>query len=937
MDLTIGTVNACGVRRKHPLVRNLLSTDKVQILSITETKLSRPLTVPGYQTFQRNCSIAGIRGVALLVENSFAATEFQLPQHLRGLECVAATVHFPNRPVIFFSYYNPPHAARISIELLHYVSSLPNAVLLGDLNARHTQFGDTINNPNGTLLVDHILSHPLWRIKNILPTFFNHIGASIIDHIICSEPLLPFFADECHLGTSITSDHLPLLVKAYFCPPPPPPPDFITRLDFKYAKWDLYATKIRDLLPAHATLSSPEDIESASATLSTSIKDAISLAIPTKRINISKRPLPNSIIEMIREKRRTYRQYLRTHDPALKTEYNRQSAKIRLSITRFTEEKWIRTTENLNYRDGKKFWHKFNALTRRKCSNPSHLEDARGNIVSSPQDKADLFQSHLQSVFQTPNHPHFDNHFRARIENETSHLFHRTPQPADLNDQDSFLAPITPEMIRARLQRSKNTSPGEDGISRLMLRHLPEEAFSFLAHIYNSCLRFSYFPLPWKSATTVMIPKPSAKPTSVSSYRPISLLSCIGKTFEQIIASRLKEFLQDNDLLPDFQFGFRSNRSTQDPLLKLQTELTKSLNTNRCALAVFLDIKQAFDSVWHAGLIHKIRQLNLPDHFTRLIGSYLSDRSVQIKVSGAMSHPFTPQAGVPQGSVIAPLLYLIYAHDSPPPAVQGITVSHFADDTAFWIARHSSTTCNKNMQTQLNRFTEWACRWRIIPNPTKTQAILFRHPDSHKFAISPANVHLTLWGERIHLQDEIVYLGVRFNKTLNWAPDLKTTLNKFRNRSNLLKALTVRLKGCKPDTLLHTYKTFVRPLIDYRAPLYSTLSNRQLNDLRAAERKIIRRIYRLNYRFPSDQLFAHTKANIDPIHTRLTTLQHKYTHRRISGNIPELTSTLLLAPGPLTRKPKRKLKYPPSRLLQLADDLPEEFEEALYNTAYSLR
>ena len=939
MELIIGTVNACGTRRKHPLLKNMLKTDNVHILSITETKLTRALTVPGYHCFQRNNPTGGKRGVALLVKDSFAATPYQLPQHLQDLECVAATVHFPSRQVVFFSYYNPPQShSNISQDLLHFVSSLPNAVLLGDLNARHTQFGDSICNQNGIALVNTILTQPLWRIRNILPTFFNHSGSSIIDHILCSEQLYHFFGDDCFLGTSITSDHLPLLAKTSLSPPPPAPPAFIIKQDFSKTNWATFTASIQECLPIDPPLSSPAHIDDAVSDLTSIIQNAVNISVPKKRIIVGQRPLPSHIIDMIREKRRIFRQYLRTRDPNLKTEFNRQSARIRRETTRFTEEKWIRVTEGLDYRDGKKFWHKFNILTRRKKTKPHHLVDSCGTIVSTPQGKADLFKNHLQSTFQTPDHPHFDDRFKNTVEAAFLKFKNRTRPPLDLSDDDAFMAPVTPDQIKFHL-KGKNSAPGEDGLNRLILRHLPETAFQLLATIFNSCLKNCHFPALWKSAITVMIPKPFADPTSVSSYRPISLLSCVGKTFEKILASRLRDYLEENNLLPGFQFGFRPNRSTKDPLLKLQTEATRAINTKKCALAVFLDIKQAFDRVWHAGLIRKMLHLNVPVHFARLICSYLSDRSARVKVAGATSLSFTPQAGVPQGSAIAPILYLIYASDSPPSAIQELTVSHFADDTAYWVSRRSSQACSQAIQAQLDEFSKWARKWRILPNPSKTQVILFRHANmTTRPTFAQTDVRLTFWGEELRLQDDISYLGVRFYKTLSLTPDINITIDKIRNRSNLLKALKVRLNGCSPETLLHTYKTFVRPVVDYRAPLYSTLPKRHMDRLKQTERKILRYIHRLHHRFPSDELFSRIDdPKLIPIDDRLTKLQQNFTTKRIRDGPPDTLTTFLLAPGPLTTKPKKKLKYPPARLLQLVDDLPEDYEEALLSTPYILR
>lgn len=151
----------------------------------------------------------------------------------------------------------------------------------------------------------------------------------------------------------------------------------------------------------------------------------------------------------------------------------------------------------------------------------------------------------------------------------------------------------------------------------------------------------------WKEASTIMIHKPNKDPQNPLSYRPISLLNIFGKILEKIIVFRLRETLESNNLLPPEQFGFRSNRSTMNPLLELHTDSTRSANLNRCTLAVFLDIERAFDKVWHDGLIHKLIHLNLSPALVLMIDSFLTNRSCKIKVNDTFSNPVQLHSGVP--------------------------------------------------------------------------------------------------------------------------------------------------------------------------------------------------------------------------------------------------------------------------------------------------
>ncbi|KAJ3645701.1 hypothetical protein Zmor_023341 [Zophobas morio] len=184
---------------------------------------------------------------------------------------------------------------------------------------------------------------------------------------------------------------------------------------------------------------------------------------------------------------------------------------------------------------------------------------------------------------------------------------------------------------------------------------------------------------------------------------------------------------------------------------------------------------------------------------------------------------------------------------------------------------------------------------------------------------------LTLHAEQIPKQNTVRYLGITFSHNCSLNPDLETSLKKVRNRCNLLYHIRGRIRGCNPETLKFTYNTYIRPIIYYRAPIYATLAKKSLEKIAACERKILHRIYRLNYKFSSMHVHQRTKST--PILDRLKTLQRKYVIRTINANNNTIalntlhTSHKYLAANNrllnrLPRVPKHKIKFPPTTLLE---------------------
>jgi hypothetical protein len=433
---------------------------------------------------------------------------------------------------------------------------------------------------------------PLCRLHNTNPTFVSHQGCSTPDHILITENLTPIINLNCSIGTTVTSDHLPL-TSHFLINGPPPPPEFIPITNFKEADWRKFQQFITENLPNMTPTIDPQSVDIQVARFADTLKSAQLQSVPRKFIPINKRPIPARILSLIRDKRRVYREFVRTRNPNLKTIFNQLNAQVRRDLNRFREEQWSHICQTLDYRDGKSFWSKFQALTGQKTKSVHHLVH-NNIIINSPEDKANCFAQSLQTIHQVPNHPNFDNDFFIRITRSVN--FFRLNPPNRFNrphrDDDLLTEEIFPDEVEAHIKRLKNRkAPGPDELRPPIFKHLPRTAIEALTIIFNNCLQAHHFPPAWKHATTIMIPKPGKDLSDPQSYRPISLLNIPGKILEKILANRLKHVLELNNLLPPEQFGFRSQRCTINPMIEFHTDSTRHANLKECTLAVFLDIE----------------------------------------------------------------------------------------------------------------------------------------------------------------------------------------------------------------------------------------------------------------------------------------------------------------------------------------------------------
>ena len=249
---------------------------------------------------------------------------------------------------------------------------------------------------------------------------------------------------------------------------------------------------------------------------------------------------------------------------------------------------------------------------------------------------------------------------------------------------NSFCFPFSlAELSIAICKLSSSTASGSDQIAYSLLKHLPEPAQLLLLSLFNRSWSSHTFPSCWKPTTIIPIHKPGKPTSSPSSFRPISLTSCIFKLFECLILSRLTFHLESNHLLSTCQAGFRPGRSSLDQILTLSQSIwdgfQKKKPPDRTILAS-VDFSKAFDSVWHSALFHKLLSLKLPPCFVLWVRSFLSDRRAKVQVGLS----FHIRRGVPLGSILGPVLFILFVDDITKDLPRGAHASLYADDLAIW-------------------------------------------------------------------------------------------------------------------------------------------------------------------------------------------------------------------------------------------------------------
>ena len=316
----------------------------------------------------------------------------------------------------------------------------------------------------------------------------------------------------------------------------------------------------------------------------------------------------------------------------------------------------------------------------------------------------------------------------------------------------SFCSPFSPAEFVVAASNLSFTASGTYKVANPMLKHLCRSGMDFL-HNFSLSWSLHSFPSIWKTSFIIPIHKMGKPIDSRASFRPISLISCVSKLFERIILSRLPFFLESNSIFSPRQAGFRPGRSTLDQILYLSQSISDGFNKPRpgsWTILSTIDFSKAFDSVWHPALFHKLVSAGLPPCFARWNQSYLSDRRACVVFQNHKSRSFRVRRGVPQGSVLGPVLFSLFINDLPASLPSSVSCSLYADDLAIR-SSPSVPTAVKATQRALFRLERWSEYWCLPLNPRKCEASFFS-VDPHQANLQPNSSYWNPASVSIQLQ-----------------------------------------------------------------------------------------------------------------------------------------------------------------------------------------
>ena len=435
--------------------------------------------------------------------------------------------------------------------------------------------------------------------------------------------------------------------------------------------------------------------------------------------------------------------------------------------------------------------------------------------------------------------PHTDQSATSYLRNKANHTFQ--------------MSPISPVEVESVIENLKDNGNNPNSFATSVLLNSKHVLTPIFCHLINLCVEQGYFPDNLKVGCITPIFKGGDK-NKINNYRPVCSLSPLSKIIEKVIANRMTNYLEDHDILSKTQFGFRKNMGTESALLNYIDNIQNQLNDHKYSISIFMDLSKAFDVINHDILKHKLYHYGFRGNFLNFILNFIKDRNYFVHVNGLNSEMKILNIGVPQGSTLGPLLFLIYINDMIY-CSNLLFLTQFADDSTITYSSLDLEQAIKTVEQELNKVLDWLEANKLIINLTKTHLMLFTT------RARPDTISILAKGQVIKEIKEIKFLGVILDNDLKWDAHIEYISKKISKSVAILRMLKFTFPS---NVLKNIYHSLIYPYFTYCNLVWGSALSTHTDILIKLQKKAVRSISKVGYLDHTGPLFHN--LNILQVH-----------------------------------------------------------------------
>ncbi len=853
--------------------------NKVSIIAVSETRLKSKsdtsnLNIPGYLPLSedvRHDSDTFAGGVCLYVKDNIRALpRSDLKLNMDGVENLWFEIEQPKKNVILGLIYRHPRKLKNEIneftEKLDLILQKINhekklACVTGDINLNLLNYENSpgVSDYLNMLFTNHFfptVTRPTRIVPHHTPSLIDHFYYNSLDTEIetgvitypISDGHLPIFS-IIHTSPSLANED-----RYFRCYKNFNEKEFIQKLKFSFSD---FIEKSKDIDCPNFLYN--EFLKTFYILLN---QEAPYRKMRRKEIKLCSKPwITKGILKSLNNKVKLYKNFFLSGN-IQQQNYYRKYCNV---LTRIKEKSKVLYYENSFEKlksDSKKTWKLINSIVNIKPKNKSSPKLIKANNCSynKPEEIANKFNHFFRNV--GPN-------LAKNIPNSEKNFSEYLSDPV----QNTFQAePCTRQEIIKLIKDLKSTkSLGLDLIPTKIIKIASEEIATPLMLIFNLSFSKGIFPDKLKKSKIIPIYK-SESHFELTNYRPISILPCLSKILERLMYNRLTKFLIDNDILYKFQFGFRKDHSTNLALLEITDTIYKNLDDGNFIFSLYVDLSKAFDTVNFEILFHKLEHYGIRGQELDWFKSYVSKRSQSVEINNSISEPLETICGVPQGSNLGPLLFLIYINDLPN-ASDILNFRLFADDTKIYFISDSLYEIQDKIDTEFPKVSDWFNSNKLSLNIKKTHYVLYKPLNKQE----PLTLTLILNNELILRKDHAKYLGLYFDDKMSWDKQITALTLKLSKAIGILYKLK---RYASQSILRNVYYSIIHPHLIYGIMSWGATSITSLNSLQGKQNRALKLVFDLPWRLETNPIYFNNKfLKINELyHLELIRFMYKFYH-----------------------------------------------------------